>query len=274
MNFQGPKIKDKIREKTEGKETFIKVLTAALIINLGLIGFYAAVAHDFKEVTLTVNGKSAQTKTMRNSVNDMLASWGVELDEKDKVLMDRDTNLKDGDNVEVKTFEVKEETVKEDVAFKKKTRYTSDLLEGEKKITQEGVNGVDKVSYKVIYFGGEVQEKKEVARETVSEPVTQITREGTAVSYNGVKYSRKLTVSSTAYCLRGRTATGTSVHMGTIAVDPRVIPLGSYGYVPGYGQVHAEDTGGAIKGNIIDVWFPSNGQCRSWGRRTVDIYIK
>ena len=97
---------------------------------------------------------------------------------------------------------------------------------------------------------------------------------GTAVSYNGVKYSRKLTVSSTAYCLRGRTATGTTVHKGTIAVDPRVIPLGSYGYVPGYGEVHAEDTGGAIKGNIIDVWFPTYSQCRSWGRRTVDIYIK
>ncbi|MCQ2545440.1 MAG: 3D domain-containing protein [Clostridia bacterium] len=274
MNFQGLKIKDRIREKTEGKETFIKVLAAALVVNLGLIGFYAAAAHDFKDVTLTVNGKSAQTKTMRNSADDMLRNWDVELDEKDEILNDENARLKDGDTVEVKTFEVKKETIREEVAFKKKTEYTSDLLEGEKKITTEGVNGVDKVTYEVICFGGEIQEKKEVERETVSKPVTQVIQEGTAVSYNGVKYSRKLTVSSTAYCLRGRTATGTSTHRGTIAVDPRVIPLGSYGYVPGYGEVHAEDTGGAIKGKIIDVWFPSNGQCRSWGRRTVDIYIK
>ncbi|MDD4200129.1 MAG: 3D domain-containing protein [Eubacteriales bacterium] len=274
MNLQGLKIKERIRKKTEGKETFIKVLIIAICVNLGLVAFYAAVALSYKDISLTVNGKTAEIKTIRNSVDDMLRVWSVDLGEKDQVSMDRTALLKDGDEIEIKTFKVDEKTLKEDVAFREKTEYTSDMMEGEKKVTQKGVKGTDKVTYRITYFGGEVMEKKEIARETLTKPVTRITMEGTAISYNGVKYSRKLTVSSTAYCLRGRTATGTSVHMGTIAVDPRVIPLGSYGYVPGYGQVHAEDTGGAIKGNIIDVWFPTYSQCRNWGRRTVDIYIK
>lgn len=263
-----------LRKKINGNRQFYKILAIAICINLGLIAFYAALSVSVKDITLTVNGKTMQYKTIRNSVNDMLRGWDVTLDEKDEVNMDGKQPLKDGDQVEIKTFEITEETVKEDVEFSKKTEYTSDLLEGEKKITTKGVNGVDRVTYKVTYLGGKAIAKKELKRETVRKPVTQITTEGTAVSYNGVKYSRKLVVSSTAYCLRGRTATGTSVHHGTIAVDPRVIPLGSYGYVPGYGEVHAEDTGGAIKGNIIDVWLPSYSQCRSWGRRTVEIYIK
>lgn len=84
---------------------------------------------------------------------------------------------------------------------------------------------------------------------------------------------RKLTVTSTAYCLRGYTASGTYVNEGTIAVDPRVIPMGTRMYVPGYGYGVARDTGGVIKGNKIDVWFPSLSQCYNWGNRTVTITI-
>lgn len=263
-----------LRQKINENRKFYMILAIAICVNLGLIGFYAALCDSVKDITVTVNGKTAQVKTIRNSVDKVLRGWDVTLDEKDEVNVDRGAELNDGDEVIIRTFEVSEETVKEDVAFKKKTEYTSDLLEGEKKITQKGVKGKDKVTYRITSLGDEVIGKKEISRETVSKPVTQITAEGTAVSYNGVKYSRKLTVSSTAYCLGGRTATGTTVHHGTIAVDPRVIPLGSYGYVPGYGEVHAEDTGGAIKGNIIDLWFSSYSQCRNWGRRTVEIYIK
>lgn len=84
---------------------------------------------------------------------------------------------------------------------------------------------------------------------------------------------RQITVDSTAYCLRGFTARGTSVEYGTIAVDPRVIPLGSKIYVPGYGWGRALDTGGAVRGNIIDIWLPSSSQCYAWGRRTVTITV-
>lgn len=84
---------------------------------------------------------------------------------------------------------------------------------------------------------------------------------------------RTITCGSTAYCLYGRTASGTGVCRGTVAVDPRIIPLGTRLYVEGYGYATALDTGGAICGNKIDVWFPSLGECYQWGYRTVRVTI-
>jgi len=84
---------------------------------------------------------------------------------------------------------------------------------------------------------------------------------------------RTLTVTSTGYSLPGRTATGIPVGWGVIAVDPAVIPLGTRLTVPGYGEGVAADTGSAVRGDTIDLWFPSLGQARTWGRRTVTITL-
>ena len=87
-----------------------------------------------------------------------------------------------------------------------------------------------------------------------------------------------LTMTSTAYTGGTLTATGTKPvynpgGISTIAVDPNVIPLGSKVYVSGYGTAIAADTGGAINGNIIDVYFNSEADCIAWGRRTVTVEI-
>ncbi len=84
---------------------------------------------------------------------------------------------------------------------------------------------------------------------------------------------RTLTVSSTGYALQGRTSTGIPVGWGVIAVDPSVIPLGTRVTVPGYGEAVAADTGSAVRGATIDLWFPSLAQARAWGRRTVTITL-
>ena len=84
---------------------------------------------------------------------------------------------------------------------------------------------------------------------------------------------RTLTVSSTGYSIRGRTATGIPTAPGVVAVDPAVIPLGTRLTIPGYGIGIAADTGGAVQGNTIDVWFPTRAQALQWGRRTVTITI-
>ena len=83
-----------------------------------------------------------------------------------------------------------------------------------------------------------------------------------------------MTVVSTGYCLRGTTATGMQTGPGTVAVDPTVIPLGTRMYVPGYGNGVAADTGAAVKGRIIDLWFSSCPQALQWGRRTVTITLR
>jgi 3D (Asp-Asp-Asp) domain-containing protein len=84
---------------------------------------------------------------------------------------------------------------------------------------------------------------------------------------------RTITVSSTGYSLAGRTATGLPVGWGVTAVDPAVIPLGTRLTIPGYGEAVAADTGSAVRGNTIDLWFPTLAQARAWGRRAVTITL-
>jgi 3D (Asp-Asp-Asp) domain-containing protein len=84
---------------------------------------------------------------------------------------------------------------------------------------------------------------------------------------------RQLVVSATCYDLPGKTATGMPVARGVVAVDPSVIPLGSQLYIPGYGNGVAADVGGGIRGNIIDLWYPTYAECAAWGRRTVTITV-
>lgn len=84
---------------------------------------------------------------------------------------------------------------------------------------------------------------------------------------------RQLVVSATCYDLPGSTATGMPVGRGVVAVDPSVIPLGSRMRIPGYGNGVAADVGSGIKGEVIDLWFPTYAECAAWGRRTVTITI-
>ena len=91
---------------------------------------------------------------------------------------------------------------------------------------------------------------------------------------------RTITMRSTAYTSDpsenggySTTAMGTAIRYGVAAVDPNVIPLGTRLYIEGYGYARAEDTGGAIKGNKIDLVFGSKSQSNRWGRRTVRVTI-
>lgn len=101
----------------------------------------------------------------------------------------------------------------------------------------------------------------------------------TAASATVVK---EITVSASAYTMNctkcsGITATGINLkknpNQKVISVDPKVIPLGSKVYVQGYGYAIAGDTGGAIKGNKIDLFVPTEKQALDWGRRTVKVQI-
>ena len=84
---------------------------------------------------------------------------------------------------------------------------------------------------------------------------------------------RRLTVDAVGYSLPGRTASGLQVGRGVVAVDPSVIPLGARFFVPGYGPAVAADMGTAVKGLLIDLWFPTSAEAAAWGRRTVTITL-
>ena len=89
---------------------------------------------------------------------------------------------------------------------------------------------------------------------------------------------RVLRVSATAYSSQDpgntpHTAMGTLVRHGVIAVDPDILPMGTRVFIPGYGEAVAEDIGGAIKGNRIDVAFDTRKEALSFGRRNLEVYI-
>ncbi|QFF97623.1 LysM peptidoglycan-binding domain-containing protein [Psychrobacillus glaciei] len=109
----------------------------------------------------------------------------------------------------------------------------------------------------------------------VAQPVTK-----TAVQSKSI--AKEITVSSTAYtasCVgcSGVTSTGIDLHANpnkkVISVDPTVIPLGSKVWVEGYGEAIAGDTGGSIKGNKIDIFFPTKESALNWGRKTVKVKV-
>ena len=96
---------------------------------------------------------------------------------------------------------------------------------------------------------------------------------GSALGQTRTPQAYQLKVDAVAYSLPGSTALGVPVGKGVVAVDPKLIPLGTKLQVPGYGAGVAADVGYAIKGRIIDLWFPTTAKARKWGRRTVTITI-
>ena len=103
---------------------------------------------------------------------------------------------------------------------------------------------------------------------TTPSATTALTVAPPAASGNG---NGTITVVATGYDLPGHTSTGLPVGWGIAAVDPSVIPLGTHMVIPGYGEAVAADTGPAIVGSTIDLWFPTLAQANAWGRRTVTI---
>jgi 3D (Asp-Asp-Asp) domain-containing protein/peptidoglycan hydrolase CwlO-like protein len=88
-----------------------------------------------------------------------------------------------------------------------------------------------------------------------------------------VSGARTMTVTATAYSLRGTTSTGIPVGFGVVAVDPSVIPLGTRMTIPGYGEGVAADTGSGVNGAMIDVWLPTPAQAAAWGTKTLTITL-
>ncbi len=82
---------------------------------------------------------------------------------------------------------------------------------------------------------------------------------------------------ATCYCLRGRTASGAMVRRGIVAADPRILPLGTRVSLSNAGKYSGTylvaDTGGVIKGRILDIWVPSCGEAITWGRKSVTVSV-
>ena len=125
--------------------------------------------------------------------------------------------------------------------------------------------------------------KEQAAREAQAAAEKEAAEQAAAQAATTQPVGQTFIMESTAYssdpadALGGGTVTATGQNLLTnpmaVAVDPNVIPLGTRLYVEGYGEAIASDTGGAIKGNIVDVHFSTYEQCIQWGRRQVKVTI-
>ncbi|MPQ42210.1 3D domain-containing protein [Clostridium tarantellae] len=235
------------------------------------------------DIKVTVDGKELQIKSAEDNIQNMLIAEDIVLNEMDRVEPDKGSKLSKG--LDVKITRVKENIITEKQIIDYETIVNEDatLDSSIEKVTQEGCPGEKEIISKVVIEDGQEVQRKIVEEKIVKEPVEKLVVKGTMntlVLSRGetIPYKEKKYMESTAYAGDTITATGTVPKrdpsgLSTIAVDPKVIPLGSKVYVEGYGYAVAEDTGGAIKNNIIDIFLNSSSECYSWGRRMVNVYI-
>jgi resuscitation-promoting factor RpfB len=244
-------------------------------------------------VNLVVGGKSQQVWTTSTTVADLLKQQKVSLGELDKVSPAKTEKISGKTQVDVIRVENVTDVVEEETPFATVNRKDSGLAQGKQSVVQDGEKGKVQKSFEVVMENGKEVSRKLVTTKTLADSKDKIVAIGTkakpkpqpvvsrskAPSNSG---GRELVVNSTAYTAHcsgcsGVTATGFNLKSNpgakVIAVDPSVIPLGSKVYVEGYGYAIASDTGGAIKGNRIDVFFSSQSQAESWGRKTIRIRI-
>ncbi len=174
-----------------------------------------------------------------------------------------------------------------------------DIEEGITNVLSEGQIGSREVTIRVSYENGEAVSTETLSETVLVEPVNRVVEIGTkspepeeeeeeetAGAFGVGTVVRQLIMNSSAYSIDyactgktpgmagyGITASGIRAQYGVVAVDPRVIPLGTKLYVEGYGYCVAADTGGAIKGNKIDLCFNSYSEAVNYGRKNVMVYV-
>ncbi|AOY75488.1 3D domain-containing protein [Clostridium formicaceticum] len=255
------------------------------------------IIHRAFEIQLIEGQQQKSITTAEKTVGDLIETLDLKLGEKDKVQPDLHTTLNPGDIVEV--IRVTEEVLTEnqEIPFQTTIKYNEELELGKTRRIQEGESGLKEIKLGITY-----ENNVEVAREVIEEKIikeatNEIVEKGTGnilVTSRGDtrRYREVLIMEASAYTAGyestgkspgdpyfGITGTGTQVRPGVVAVDPKVIPLGSSLYVesldrtPSYGMASAEDTGGAIKGNKIDLYFENRSDALRFGRRKVKVYI-
>ena len=256
-------------------------------------------------VSVSYNGAVVSTQAWNETVSSLLSRLHIAPSAEDMV----GVNVTDGQiGVTVSPELTVYDRVTEPTAYETVRVNSAYLPKGTEKTIQAGQNGSQTSVYQVVYSGG-----KEVSRQCVkasdstavneivavgtsvstvsaSDRITKVTKDtdgsgnGTLTFASGVtmRFSTAKAMTATAYTAGSGgadhvTATGTTCHIGTVAVDRRVIPLGTRMYIVTndgsvvYGTAVAEDTG--VRGNIVDLYYNTYSQCISFGRRSCTVYV-
>ncbi|MGR3766403.1 ubiquitin-like domain-containing protein [Rossellomorea sp. NS-SX7] len=246
---------------------------------------------------LVDGGKKQKAWSTSTTVADFLKQQGITLKKTDRVEPGLDKVVKPDDIINVVRVEKVTDVVEETTDFTVVSRKDSNLSKGKEEVVQEGKNGLIEKKFEIVKENGKEVSRKLVSEKVVKDSQDKIVNVGTKVlvaqvsrgssssasaSASPESGGREFYVSSTAYTAScngcsGYTATGINLKANpgikVIAVDPSVIPLGTKVYVEGYGYAVAADTGGAIRGNKIDVFFASKSDAYRWGRKTIKVKI-
>ena len=245
-------------------------------------------------------GESVVTSSYGETVGELLEHANMTLKEGDAIDVPLETMTYDGMELNIDRWTTSTEFVYEEVPFETEYVQTNKMLKGDEKVTTEGQSGELKHTTKITYFNGEEVSREVIATEETVAPVNQVIEQGTFEAEKGkltikdgvivtadgqiYTYKRTMQAKATAYTHTDAgcdmiTATGTTVHWGTVAVDPRMIPYGTKMFIVSndgkyvYGVSAAEDCGGSIKGNRIDLYMPTTKQCFAFGTRNCTIYF-
>ncbi|MCC5911123.1 MAG: DUF348 domain-containing protein [Clostridiaceae bacterium] len=255
------------------------------------------VIHRAFEIQLVDGGEENIILTAENTVEDLLNILEIKINEDDKVEPTLEASLNPGDTVKITRVKREIITENQEIAFQTTVKHNDAMDYGKTERVQEGKSGRKEVEIEILYENGEEIAREVIVENIIEEPVNEIIEKGTARMVatsrgDNRRYTDVIVMEASAYTAGyestgknpgdpyyGVTRSGTRVRPGVVAVDPKVIPLGTKLYIESmdrtgdYGVASAEDTGGAIKGNKIDLYFEDVNEALRFGRRKVKVYI-
>lgn len=249
-------------------------------------------------VDLVVDGRTKSVYSYKDTVEEVVRDNRITLGPLDRYVGVKPTDQVVAD-MDIRIVRVREEilTEEEQIPYNIVEQANKIMNEGESKTVVEGENGIREKYYRITYEDGKPVKRDFMNEAIVKSPVDRVVEYGTVPNFTTsrgdlVRYSKVIQVKATAYTSSyedtgkrpgdhgfGITYSGLKAKTGIIAVDPKVIPLGTKVYVeipgsaPDYGFAIAGDIGSAIKGNHIDLYFDTSEEVKRWGVRKAVVYI-
>jgi len=258
-----------------------------------------------RKVTIHYHGQTTGTTTVDETVGELLGRLDMAVSGEDVVSHGMMEEVYDGMVIDVDRVQVVRETYSATVPHAVRTCHDDTIAQGAEEVITRGIDGEVLCVADITYLNGKEVERTLVSETVTQEPVAELIGVGTGevpvtlpaeelpVIGDGritlptgevLTYTHSDTVRATAYTHTDEgcdmtTATGTEVRWGTVAVDPRYIPYGTRMFIMAsdgsyvYGIATAEDCGGDIKGDRMDLYMPTYEQCREFGRRRCTLYF-
>lgn len=256
------------------------------------------VIEDTFTVNIIVDDTVLEVETLSDSVSNILEESQITLGANDIINHETSEVLSEKTQIEIIRVTKEQLVTKTTIPYKTVKRSSSAIEFGDTKVLTEGEEGIIATTSEQVLHNGVLVSDNVIKEEVILDATNEIieygsfnvsrgvtNRDGLITTNSGAKlaYSKVIDVSASAYSTEGwsskNTASGTVARVGAIAVDPRIIPLGSKLYITSsngdwiYGEAVAEDIGGAIKGNKIDLFFNTQQECISFGRQSAKVYV-